>query len=122
MRANKIEGNEQGMKKKYIIAIILLVVIVAVATYFIYTNIVKEGRKYEIEQIENFNYLVLKQGESYGVIDRSGNLIINAEYTNVIIPNPEKPVFICINQDDTVVKNDKWDLLIPSFFIISDNS
>ena len=61
MRANKIEGNEQGMKKKYIIAIILLVVIVAVATYFIYTNIVKEGRKYEIEPIENFNYLVLNK-------------------------------------------------------------
>ena len=116
MRANKSEGNEQGMKKKYIIAIILLVmVIVAVATYFIYTNIVKEGRKYEIEQIENFNYLVLKQGESYGVIDRSGNLIINAEYTNVIIPNPEKPVFICINQDDTVVKNNKNENILTQF-------
>ena len=104
------------MKKKYIIAIILLVlIIVAVASYFIYTNIVKEGRKYEIEQIEEFNYLVLRQGENYGVIDRSGNTVINAEYSNVIIPNPEKPVFICINQESTEVKNEKNENILTQF-------
>lgn len=40
-------------------------------------------------------YYVLQEGYQYGVIDVEGNKIIEAQYDDIDIPNPEKDVFIC---------------------------
>ena len=56
----------------------------------------------------------MEQNGKYGVIDKSGNIVIDADYEAVQIPNPSKDIFICIkeyNQDTkeyaTVVYNGK---------------
>ena len=64
------------MKKKCIIGIIIIVI--AIITAFVVYNIIKEnGRNYEIEKVDNYNYFVVMQNNLYGVIDKTGNTIIS---------------------------------------------
>lgn len=101
------------MKRKFfirntIIAILLIAVVIGGSYYFI----VESGKKYEVERVENYNYFVLKQDNLVGVIDKFGKIIINAEYDDVKIPNPEKAIFICYKEDDLKVLNEnKEDIL-----------
>lgn len=75
-----------------VIAIILISIIAYTVNYFIN----KSKREYSIEEVKEFNYYLVRQDGKYGVIDRTGNLVVTNEYEDIIIPNPEKPVFICI--------------------------
>ena len=75
-----------------IIAIILISIIAYTVNYFIN----KSKREYSIEEVKEFNYYLVRQDGKYGVIDRTGNLVVTNEYEDIIIPNPEKPLFICI--------------------------
>ena len=83
-------------KNKIIVIAILAIIVIAISSIFIYNMIIKNGREYEIEKVNNYNYFVLKHEEKYGVIDRNGNVIIQAKYEDVKIPNPEKAIFQCI--------------------------
>ena len=96
------------MKKKYIITLVIVILIaIAIGGWFIYRQLVKDGREYEIMTIDekDYEYFIARQGENYGVLNRNGDIVINAEYTNVIIPNPTKPVFICYEGENTKVLN-----------------
>ena len=97
------------MKKRNIVIIIsILLIIIGIAGWFIYNQIEKHGREYEIEKIarEDYEYFVLRQEGKYGIINKNGDIVINPEYTNVIIPNPQKAVFICYTENsDTKVVN-----------------
>ena len=92
------------MKKKnvLIISIILIIVVLAISVYFIIRNIEK-NKEYEVEKISEYKYFVVKENGKYGVIDRKGNKIIEPKYEDVKIPNPEKAVFICYENDNTKV-------------------
>ena len=98
-----------NMKKKYIVMIVIvLLIIIAIAGWFIYRQIEKNGRKYEIEKIsvENYEYFILRQDGKYGIINKNGDIVINPEYINIIIPNPQKAVFVCYDENnDTKVLN-----------------
>lgn len=94
------------MKRNFIIrniilAIILIAIIIGVSYYLIREN----GRKYEIAKIEEYNYFVLKQDNLAGVIDKLGNKIIESEYEEIKIPNPEKAVFVCYKEDEVKILN-----------------
>lgn len=94
------------MKKGLVIGIIIVVLLlVALGGYLFYQNQVAEGRKYEVASIENPQYFLLKQQEKYGVINTKGESIIQADYDNIIIPNPEVAVFICYQGDNIKVYN-----------------
>ena len=104
------------MKKRYIVIIILIaIVILSIIGYFVTQNIIKEGRKYEIAEIKEYNYFVLKQGDNYGVIDNKGNIVINAKYENVKIPNPEKAIFVCYEEGKTKILNNNQEEIYPDF-------
>lgn len=104
------------MKKRNIIIItILLIIIIAIAGYFVTQKIQKENRKYEIETISEYKYFVLKENDQYGVIDAKGNKIIEAKYENVKIPNPQKDVFICYENNDTKVINEKGEEIYTEY-------
>ena len=62
--------------RNIIIGIIVVALIIGVSYYFINKN----GKKYEIAKIENYNYFVLKENNLYGVIDGNGNTIIPVNY------------------------------------------
>lgn len=86
-----------------IIVIIVVIAISAVTYYFIK----KDSRKYEIAEIKNYQYFTLKKNETFGVIDKEQNIIINPSYTEVIIPNPEKPIFVCYQGEDITILNEQ---------------
>ena len=91
------------MKKKYLVMIIIvLLIIIAIAGYFIYRQIEKNGREYQIEKIavQDYKYFILRQDGKYGVINISGDIIIQPEHINVIIPNPQKAVFVCYDENN----------------------
>lgn len=91
------------MKKKYIVmTVVVLLIIIAIAGYFIYRQIEKSGREYEIEKVavQNYEYFILRQDGKYGVINKKGDIVIHPEYTNVIIPNPQKAVFVCYDENN----------------------
>lgn len=94
-------------KKNIIILVVILIAIIIASIYFITQKIQQENRKYEIETITEYKYFVVKEENKYGVIDTQGNKVIEAEYENVKIPNPQKAVFICYEEDTTKVLNDK---------------
>ena len=104
------------MKKNFIIrniiiAILLIIIIGGASYYFIKKN----GRKYEVAKIENYNYFVLKKNNLSGVIDKTGKTIIEPNYEEVKIPNPEKEIFICYNSEKTKILNAKGQELFTQF-------
>ena len=107
------------MKKRYIIIIILIVlVIMTVGGWFLYNQIIKKGREYEIQKIsvENYEYFILRQEDKYGIIDKNGDIVIDCEYENVIIPNPQKAVLVCYDEkDNTVVLNQNKEQILTEY-------
>lgn len=94
-----------------IIAVLIIAIIVGVSAYFIYQN----GKKYEIEEVKQYNYFSLRKDNLFGVIDRSGNIIIEPTYDDVKIPNPEKPVFVCYEGDSTKVLNERKEEILTDY-------
>ena len=76
----------------------------------------QDKKSYEVEKVTQYNYFVLRQNDKYGVIDKQANIIIKPEYENVIIPNPEKSVFICYDENEkTTVLNEKSEVIYSEF-------
>lgn len=50
------------MKKRYIIGIVIIaLILVSILSVVIYNVIVENGKKYEIAEVTQYNYFVLKQ-------------------------------------------------------------
>ena len=97
------------MKKKSILSILIITLIIAISilVYFIIKKAQEDNKKYEIETVTEYKYFVVKEEDRYGVIDINGNKIIQTEYEDVKIPNPEKPIFICNINNHAKVLNEK---------------
>lgn len=95
-------------KIKWIIIGIIAVIIIAIATICI----INEAKlSYKIEKIKEINYCTLIHDGKYGVIDKKGNIVVEPIYNAVQIPNPSKPVFICIGEYDNQTKKYKSEVL-----------
>lgn len=96
--------------KKIVIAIASIVIICIVA-FVITKNINTDNSKsYVLEHISeaDYKYFAVYTEGKYGVIDENGNEIIENNYSNMIIPNPVKPIFICVKEDGTTdILNEK---------------
>ena len=94
------------MKRDFIIrTVILIVILIVLAGGMLYYFIKENGKKYEIAKVNEYNYFVLKSGHTSGVIDKAGNLIIESNYDDIKIPNPEKDVFVCYKNGTTKILN-----------------
>ena len=63
-------------KKLRIIIAIIVIIILGVAGFFIAKKIEQENRKYNIENISEYNYFVIKEDNKYGIMDKEGKTII----------------------------------------------
>lgn len=107
------------MKKRYIVGIVIAVIIILIALSFVaYYFIKKSGREYEIAKVENYQYFVLKENNLSGIIDRSGNILIEPTYEEIRIPNPEKPIFICYLANDSKVLNQNNEELFSEYELV----
>ena len=104
------------MKKRSIIITIILVIIVVLSAGFItYQKVEKSKKEYQVERVSEYNYFVVKENDKYGVIDANENKIIETNYDNVVIPNPNKAIFVCYSGDKTEVFNDKKENLFRNY-------
>lgn len=102
------------MKKKIIIFVIIILIIIAVV--FGIKKINESKINYEISKVNSYNYFQYYENSQYGVIDREGNTIILAKYKRVIIPNPEKDIFICYDENEnTQVFNSQGDQVFTEY-------
>mgnify|MGYP001625149315 FL=1 len=90
-------------KKLIIIGILILIIIAIVVSLIIYFS---NRAKYvfDVEYVSNIEYNTVEVDNKYGVIDRKGNIVIEPTYNVIQIPNPSKPVFICMSNYNTETK------------------
>ena len=94
----KFQERKDNRKLKKISIIVLLVILIIAIISGIIIAINESKENYTVEKIENADinyYKIISNGKS-GVIDKSGNIIIEPEYNTIKIPNPKEPIFICI--------------------------
>lgn len=104
------------MKKAFRIRIIIItLLIVGIVALGIFYKIKENKKNYEIAQVKEYNYFLLKQSNSYGVIDKKGNIIIDAKYDEIKIPNPEKAIFIGSKDGEVKVLNENKEEILTQF-------
>lgn len=104
------------MKKAFRIRIIIITfIVVGIITLGVIYKIKESKKNYEIEQVKEYNYFLLKQSNSFGVIDKKGSIIIESKYDEIKIPNPEKAVFICTKDGEIKVLNEKKEEILTQF-------
>ena len=106
-------------KIRWIIIGIVAVIIIAISIMAIINEV---QLHYKVEEISEYNYFTLEQNQKYGVIDKNGNIVIEADYEAVQIPNPSKAIFVCVKEYnentkeyETVVYNEKKDVLLSNY-------
>lgn len=102
-------------KKKTIIIAIIIIIAIAISATLIVNKMQKESKKYEIAQITEYKYFVLKENDKYGVINTNGEKIIETKYDDIKIPNPEKSVFICYENENTKILNEKGEEIYTQY-------
>lgn len=104
------------MKKRYVVLIaVIILILVAVLSAIGYKIIIEKGKEYEISKVEEYNYFVIRQNDLYGVINKTGDIIINPEYDKVVIPNPEKPLFICSKGEEAQAFNENKEQILAEY-------
>lgn len=109
----------KGKLKWIIIGSIIGIIIIAISTIFIVNEI---QLSYNIEEIKEINYATVIHDGKYGVIDKTGKIVVEPNYDAIQIPNPSKPVFICIGEYNKETKryesevfNDKNEKLFTQY-------
>ena len=104
--------------KWIIIGIVILIAIVALVVFIVN----RMSYSYTVEEVKEFNYNILTKNERYGVINKNGEVVVEPIYDTVQIPNPSKPVFICMSDYNTETKeykttvlNDKKEILFSEY-------
>ncbi len=90
------------MKNKKVFVIlgfIVFLVVIIVGLIFFFKS--KEKYDYKIEKVTQVNYNIVNIDDRYGVIDRTGNIIVDPIYDIIQIPNPSKDIFICLYDYNT---------------------
>lgn len=100
------------MNKKKVITIICIIIIVTIITIILTLYFNKRAKYvYDIEEVKHIEYNTINIDNRYGVIDGNGNILVNPNYDVIQIPNPAKPIFICMSEYNTETKEYKTKVL-----------
>ena len=102
---------------KIIIAIIILILIVVIIIFGI-TKIRNNSLNKEISYKQiNYEYFILYGiDEKAGVINKNGNKIIENKYSEIYIPNEEKGVFFCYDEEgDYIILNERNEKIFTEY-------
>ena len=109
-------------KKKIIILIIIILIIAIIATFLTMYFLKRAKYVYDVVDVSEIKYNVIRVDGKSGVIDDNGNVIIEPNYNVIQIPNPSLPVFICMSNYNTETKeyetkvlNDKKEQIITGY-------
>ena len=120
VKNNKKKGKKLN-NKNWIKKLLLIIIIIGL---IITGWILIKNRKINVkeEAVKEYNYFLLSEDGKTGVIDKTGNVIIEPTYDYIEIPNPEKAIFVCLYDYDSTkqsysskVLNDKGDELYNKY-------
>ena len=92
VKNSKKKGNKRNFKK--VIKMLLLIVALIMVTIVI-NNLIR-NKKITQEEVTEYNYFITSIDGKSGVIDKTGKTIVEPQYDYVQIPNPSKPIFVCL--------------------------
>lgn len=92
VKNSKKKGNKRNFKK----VIKMLLLIVALIMVAIVINNLVRNKKITQEEVTEYNYFITSIDGKSGVIDKTGKTIVEPQYDYVQIPNPSKPIFVCL--------------------------
>lgn len=110
--------------KKNIIFISIIIICVSVISFIVIAKN-KAKLEYKLEVVNEINYMVFSENNKFGVINKSGEVIVSSMYDEVQIPNPSKPLFICMydyseeNQQYKIkVLNEKSEQILYQYVVV----
>lgn len=101
------------MSKKVSLIIIVGILVVLSLVLSIYVPNKQKINK-DIEE-KSTSYYLLKKGEKFGIINENGNIIVEPQYTEIVIPNLHRPVFLCYDEEKEIVLNEKAEKIFTQF-------
>lgn len=87
---------QKNINKKILIKKLVIFIIILCIASGIYIIIKNRKVNVKSEEIFEYDYFLLSENGKSGIIDKSGNVIIQPEYDYIQIPNPGKAIFICL--------------------------
>ena len=102
--------------KKIKILIVLAIVLAVIVSIYAAT---RQKKEYYVETIHDYKYHVLYKKDKMGVIDEKGNIVVDPIYQYIQIPNPEKAIFICMEENNNKILNDKKEEILKEFSDVS---
>lgn len=101
-------------ENKIKIAIVVVLIIGIVVGIVLYIN--HKQKAYIVEEISDYKYYILKTQEGkVGVIDKYGKIIINPDDQTIIIPNPQKGIFLSQKENKTEVLNENQEVVFTQY-------
>lgn len=100
VRNNK--KSKKTINKKSLFLSIFAIVLIVLAIVGIYN--MQKNKKITQEDVKEYNYFITTINGKSGVIDKAGKTIIEPQYDYIQIPNPSKPIFICLFDYNTETK------------------
>ena len=113
------------MKKIVVLCCMFLIILLICFVVFKGNGSIKNFWDYNLEEVNQINYRVISENNKFGVINNKGDVLVSPLYDEIDIPNPSKPVFICMNnynqeknQYNIKVLNDKSEQILYQYFIV----
>lgn len=78
--------------------ILIIIVIVAVCIYFGINK--SNSLDVTANRVIEYNFYKYYNGEKFGVIDKNGNILIEANYQDIVIPNPKHAIIFLLENDE----------------------
>ena len=85
-----------------VISVLVIIISLVISIYMPNKNRITENLEENSE-----TYSLLKEDEKYGVTNSKEEVVIEPQYDEIIIPNPNRAVFICKNGEESKVINEK---------------
>ena len=121
----KFKENEYG-NVKIVVAVIILLLLLLVGIIIV-KNINKD-KTVEVIKEESYEYFAMYAlDETVGVVDKTGKIIIEPQYTAIYIPNQSNDVFFCFDENEYQIFNSKGKEIFTNYsfvypIVISDSS
>ena len=113
------------MKKKIVYVSIItffLIIMIFLGVVFLRN---KPDLNYKLEVVNEIDYMLYSDNNKFGVINKSGEVVVQAIYDEIQIPNPSKPLFICMydydiekNQYNIKVLNEKSEQILYQYVVV----
>lgn len=113
------------MKKKIVFISLIIICLSLILIFAVSAVIRKQKLDYQLETVKEINYMIINENNKFGVINKNGDVLVQPRYDEIQIPNPSKPLFICMynydeekHQYNIKVFNDKSEQILYQYVVV----